>query len=351
MRRTGTGTGDGDGGVARIWRWLGQHRSVPVEGGEQAARQRFGFLRVGPLRFFFWSEGGSPVGCPLSTVHCPLPASDQARHERTRTPTSSRRSGIRLELGTAGYDQWRGAAVGMALATRYFGVAWRCRVAVEVVDETDGGGRAIGDAMRRGLSCPELAAGASCWAVALPRRLHLIQLDAATTCWKRCRPGAAATGVAGGGRGAGRWGHGSPAQRSGWRTSRRTFRAKRAKGQKGLSRFHLCLSAGCVVQTLPLPRPPLPEPIPDGQALDDTTPAECGMPVGWWFAKGRLFCSSCAVPFLLRRSLRRGPGPAVPCPSLCAGNIGLLLRRYKWTVTMARLCPVSTSQGPSRPAE
>lgn len=243
MRRTGTGTGDGDGGVARIWRWLGQHRSVPVEGGEQAARQRFGFLRVGPLRFFFWSEGGSPVGCRLSTVHCPLPASDQARHERTRTPTSSRRSGIRLELGTAGYDQWRGAAVGMALATRYFGVAWRCRVAVEVVDETDGGGRAIGDAMRRGLSCPELAAGASCWAVALPRRLHLIQLDAATTCWKRCRPGAAATGVAGGGRGAGRWGHGSPAQRSGWRTSRRTFRAKRAKGQKGLSRFHLCLSA------------------------------------------------------------------------------------------------------------
>lgn len=35
MRRTGTGTGtgDGDGGAARIWRWLGQHRSVPVEGG------------------------------------------------------------------------------------------------------------------------------------------------------------------------------------------------------------------------------------------------------------------------------------------------------------------------------
>lgn len=282
--------------------------------------------------FFFGLREGA-----LSTVDCPLPASDQARHERTRTPKSSRRSGIRLELGTAGYDQWRGAAVGMALATRYFGVAWWCRVAVEVVDETDGGGRAIGDAMRRDLSCPEMAAGASCWAVHSPECCT----SSNWTLRRRVEKGAGPVQQRQGSRGAG---HGSPAQR----TSRRTFRAKRAKGALPFPSLSL---RGCVMQTPPLPRPPLPEPIPDGQALDDTTPAECGMPFGWWFANGRLFFFSCAVLFLLRRSLMRGPGPAVQYPSLCVGNIWLLLRCYKWTVTMARLCPVSTSQGPSRSAE
>jgi hypothetical protein len=56
----------------------------------------------------------------------PCRVSDQARAQPAppKQPTVAghlgARSGIRLVLGTAGYDQWRGAAVGMALATRYF---------------------------------------------------------------------------------------------------------------------------------------------------------------------------------------------------------------------------------------
>lgn len=274
--------------MARIWRWLGQHRSVPVDGVESsAAAVRISESWTSPIFFLVFGLRGSPV-------HCPLPASDQARHERTRTPKSSRRSGIRLELGMAGYDQWRGAAVGMALATRYLawsggGVgsrsrSWRMRQ-MEVEGQL---------AMRCDATGPERD-GNGCWCQLLgsplPRMLHL------SFNWtlRRRVEKVQARCSSDRGRG-GRVGGDTAAQRS-EATGEQVVELSGPTGQraKGAS---VSLR---VMQTLPLPRPPLSEPIPDGQALfppTSTTPllrnAGCplagGLRIGGSFSVPGLYC-------------------------------------------------------------
>lgn len=274
-----------------------------VAGGEQAARQRFGFLRAGPRRFFFWSdfwsERGSPVDCPLSTVHF---------QRRTRPGTSAPAPPKAADGRELAWSWGRpgttsgAAAVGMALATRYSGgpggVGSRSRSWMRQME--------VQGSWRCDATGPE-SPGNGCWCRLLGSPLPECCSSSNWTLRRRVGKGAGPAQQRQGSRGAGRWGHGSPAQRSAWGTRRRTFRAKRAKGALPFPSLPL---RGCVMQTLAVPRPPRPEPIPDGQGPDDT-PAERGMPFGRRFANGRLVFLSCAVLLLLRRPWTRGPGPAV----------------------------------------
>lgn len=202
-----------------------------VAGGEQAARRRFGFLRAGPRRFFFWSdfwsERGSPVDCPLSTVHF---------QRRTRPGTSAPAPPKAADGRELAWSWGRpgttsgAAAVGMALATRYSGgpggVGSRSRSWMRQME--------VQGSWRCDATGPE-SPGNGCWCRLLGSPLPECCTSSNWTLRRRVGKGAGPAQQRQGSRGAGRWGHGSPAQRSAWGTRRRTFRAKRAKGQKGLS--------------------------------------------------------------------------------------------------------------------